>query len=51
MDQLNEAYRERVAVLLRALYAAKGTRGDDIPDQIEEVTRILAHSIDSWLLC
>lgn len=32
----DEAYRERLAVLLRAFYVAKGTNGDDVPDQIEE---------------
>ncbi|KAL8158135.1 hypothetical protein AgCh_002726 [Apium graveolens] len=35
MDELDEAYREPIALLLRALDAAKRTRGD-VPDQIEE---------------
>lgn len=50
MDELDEPYREPIALLLKALYAAKGTRGD-VPDQIEEVKRTLTDSIASWLWC
>ncbi|KAL1803872.1 dual specificity protein phosphatase 1 isoform X2 [Daucus carota subsp. sativus] len=36
MDQLDEAYSEEVAVILRAMYAAKRAKENDVPDQIEE---------------
>lgn len=50
MDQLDEAYREPIALLLKAINVAKATRGD-VPDQIEEVKRTLTDSIASWLRC
>lgn len=41
MDPVDEAYRNRISTVLRALYATKYAKEDNVPCQIEQVTESL----------
>lgn len=41
MDHIDEAYRNKIATLLRAICAAKYAKEDNLPCQIDEVIESL----------
>ena len=41
MDEFDNLYKERIAALLRVMYATKYVKDDNVPAQIEEVNNVL----------